>query len=291
MSTPRPAPLSGLAPVPHIGFGQVHHARTRPSAHRFTYGTFYVMVPMWLETPPRPAEVKAAWPTNRAGALSFFDQDHGDGQALEQGGALPWLRELLRHHGIHDADGDVWLQTYPRMWGYAFKPVSFWYCHRTQANGGGLRAVVAEVNNTFGERHCYVLDAPEWGHTVTADKAFHVSPFCEVKGDYRFCFTQTAHDGRPVLSARVDHHDDTGLLIHTRLTGTLQPLDRTTARRALWRYPLMTLGVVWRIHRQAFALWRKRVPFFSKPSPPPVAATLSRPAPAGHPSPPERTRT
>lgn len=291
MNRPASAPVLGLKPVPHIGFGEVHHARTRPSAHRFTYRTFYVMLPMWLEEPRRTPHTATTWHPNQAGALSFFDQDHGLGQTLAQGGAMPWLRDLLHGHGIPDADGDVWLQTYPRMWGYAFKPVSFWYCHRAQANGGGLRAVVAEVNNTFGERHCYVLDAPEWGATATADKAFHVSPFCEVKGSYRFCFTQTVQNGRLVLGARVDHHDDAGLLIHTRLTGTLQPLDRATARRALWRYPLMTLGVVWRIHRQAFSLWRKRVPFFTKPSPPPVAATLSRPAPAGHPSPPERTRT
>ncbi len=299
MSAPQATPLSTLPPRAHIGVGQVHHARTRPSQHRFTYGTFFLMLPMWLETRPSQATADTTtatatatdWQPNQAGPLSFFDEDHGQGLSHAQGGALPWLHNMLQTQGIADADGDVWLQTYPRVWGYTFKPVSFWYCYRAKAHGGGLRAVVAEVNNTFGERHCYVLDAPAWGQTVSADKVFHVSPFCEVKGSYRFCFTQESQAGHAVISARVDHHDEAGLLIHTRLTGTLHPLDRAASHRALWAYPLMTLAVFWRIHRQAFSLWRKRVPFFAKPSPPATASTLSHPAPTAHPTTTHRTRT
>lgn len=257
----------------HIGFGTVHHARTRPSAHRFTYGTYFLMLPMVLEQRGVPMPMPGGWEPNRRGSLSFFEEDHGDGCTAAQGGALPWLQDLLHSQGIADADGDIWLQTYPRVFGYTFKPVSFWYCFRQARHGGTLRAVVAEVNNTFGERHCYVLDAPQWGATVVADKVFHVSPFCEVQGHYAFCFTREVRDGRTVVSARVDHHDAQGLLIHTRLTGALQPLDAAARRRALWRYPFMTLGVMWRIHREAFTLWRKHVPFFRKPAPPREAAT------------------
>jgi DUF1365 family protein len=266
---------SPLRPLPHIGFGVVHHARTRPSAHRFTYGTYFLMLPMHLEQAVDEGAAAAEWQPNRSGALSFFDEDHGEGRSAAQGGAMPWLQTLLRSQGILDADGDVWLQTYPRVWGYTFKPVSFWYCYRAARHGGSLRAVVAEVNNTFGERHCYVLDAPQWGQTVTADKVFHVSPFCEVKGRYAFCFTREVKEGQTVVSARIDHHDEIGLLIHTRLTGALQVLDAPARRRALWRYPLMTIGVFWHIHREAFTLWRKRVPFFSKPAQAAVVATRS----------------
>ena len=67
------------------------------------------------------------------------------------------------------------------MLGYTFKPVSFWYAHRAD---GRLRAVVAEVNNTFGERHCYLLDAPRYGTELVADKCFHVSPFCRIEGGF-----------------------------------------------------------------------------------------------------------
>ena len=73
------------------------------------------------------------------------------------------------------------------MLGYVFKPVSFWHCHRPD---GSLAAIVAEVNNTFGERHCYLLTGPTlaYGREMVANKVFHVSPFCHVQGSYRFRF-------------------------------------------------------------------------------------------------------
>ena len=182
-----------LPPVPHIGFGQVHPARVRPRMHQFTYANYFVLLP--LRVNGQPPRHDRGWQINRPGLLSFFERDHGRGHDVAAGGALPWLLDLLRTHGIADAGGDIWLQTYPRVWGYTFKPVSFWYCFRARSAGGALRAVVAEVNNTFGERHCYVLDAPAWGQTVVADKAFHVSPFCRVEGHYQFCFTRQEQGG------------------------------------------------------------------------------------------------
>jgi DUF1365 family protein len=138
---------------------------------------------------------------NRFGLLAFHDRDHGDGGA----DALAWIEALLASEGVADADGEIWLHTYPRVLGYVFKPVSFWYCHRAD---GSLAAVVAEVNNTFGERHCYLLDEPglAWGRELRARKVFHVSPFCQVEGRYRFRFMRTAE--RTV--ARIDHDDDDG---------------------------------------------------------------------------------
>ena len=248
------------APVPQIAFGQVTHARTRPARHQFQYETYFLLLPMRTR---RAATLTTGWQPNRPGLLSFRDEDHGLGTSKGHGGVLPWLLGVMHSAGIADTGGDIWLQTYPRVWGYSFKPVSFWYCFE-DTESGALRAVIVEVNNTFGERHCYVLHAPRWGQCVHADKAFHVSPFCEVKGHYAFCFTRELHDGIPTLSAQVDYHDAHGLLLHTRIGGQLQLLDEEARRRALWSYPFMTLTVIWRIHRQAFALWRKRVPFFPK---------------------------
>jgi len=164
---------------------------------------------------------------------------------------------------VRDATGEAWLHTYPRVLGYVFKPVSFWYCHRQD---GTLAAIVAEVNNTFGERHCYLLAGPDlgWGRELTARKVFHVSPFCSVQGSYRFRFMRT--EDRVV--ARVDHDDDAGALLETSVSGHLAPLTPAAARAAFFGMPLMTLSVVARIHWQALKLWRKRVPFFSKPAPP-----------------------
>jgi DUF1365 family protein len=198
---------------------------------------------------------------NRFGAISFHDQDHGDGRGAAQGGALAWLDALLQSEGIDDANGEVWLHCYPRIFGFTFKPVSFWYCHDASDH---LRAILVEVNNTFGERHCYLLDKPQWGVEQTTDKVFHVSPFCSVEGQYRFRFMRTAD--RTV--ARIDHDDAIGALIQTSVSGYLLALSSRTQWQALLRYPLMTVMVVVRIHWQAFKLWRKKVTFFSKPTPP-----------------------
>ena len=245
-----------------IGFGQVRHTRLRPRQHAFAYDTFFLLLPMrQLDR----AEAMGALAVNRRGAISFFDCDHGDARGPEQGGALAWLLEMLQREGIDGVDGEVWLHTYPRMLGYTFKPVSFWYCHRAD---GRLRAVVAEVNNTFGERHCYLLDDPRYGVELLADKRFHVSPFCRVEGRYRFRFMRTQRDGQERTVARVDHDDAEGPLIQTSVSGTLEPVTPAALRRALWRYPAMTLMVMARIHWQALQLWLKRVRFFSKPPAP-----------------------
>lgn len=244
-----------------IGFGQVRHRRLRPVGNAFSYPTFFLMLPM-RHLRAHGSDTLAV---NRPGLLSFHDRDHGDGRAPQAGGALAWLDDLLRDAGIADATGEAWLQTYPRVFGHTFKPVSFWYCHTTQ---GDLRAIVAEVNNTFGERHCYLLDQPAYGQELCADKVFHVSPFCGTHGRYRFRFLRAARDAGDQLIARVDHDDEAGPLIETSLTGTLQPVDRASLHRALLRYPALTLGVVARIHWQALRLWLRRVPFFSKPEPP-----------------------
>ncbi|AKJ26999.1 DUF1365 domain-containing protein [Caldimonas brevitalea] len=246
---------------PLIGFGQVRHTRLRPVHHAFAYSSYFLMLPMRTMR-RQPAALPSR---HRFACLSFHDCDHGDGGD----DALRWLDTLLAEAGVHDADGEVWLQTYPRVLGYAFKPVSFWYAERCD---GSLAALVAEVNNTFGERHCYVLTGPELrpGQTLQADKVFHVSPFCRVEGRYRFRFLRTSPGegdaGRVVM--RVDHHDADGPLLLTSWSGTLVPLTPASVRRAFFGTPLMTLGVIVHIHWQALRLWARRVPFFAKPPPP-----------------------
>ncbi len=244
-----------------LGTGVVRHRRLRPAQHAFQYPTYFLLLPLRSLRSQGPG----ALARNRFAALSFFDRDHGDGRA----DALAWLDELLACEAVHDADGEVWLHTYPRVLGYVFKPVSFWYCHRADDS---LAAVVVEVNNTFGERHCYLLSGPRlaYGRELQADKVFHVSPFCAVQGQYRFRFMRSA--GRTV--ARVDHDDAQGALLQTSVSGHLVPLTSRSSSRAFWGMPLMTLGVIARIHWQALRLWIKRVPLFNKPEPP--AALISR---------------
>jgi uncharacterized protein len=264
------AQLPAQPELPLLGFGQVRHTRLRPVHHAFAYGTYFLLLPLRSMQRHGPG----ALARNRWAALSFYDADHGDGRGPEAGGALAWIDALLHREGITDATGEVWLHCYPRVLGYTFKPVSFWYCHRPD---GSLRAIVAEVNNTFGERHCYLLDTPALGHELHARKVLHVSPFCPVQGGYRFRFmlTRDAHGQPQRTVARVDYDDAHGPLIATSVSGTLVPITADSKRHALWAYPAMTLGVMARIHWQALQLWCKRVPFFRKPPPPAVLSTRS----------------
>jgi DUF1365 family protein len=144
---------------PLIGFGHVWHRRLRPVEHAFRYPGYFLMLPM------RSLRVQpdAVLRRNRRGWLSFHDSDHGEGGS----DALAWFEDLLQGEGIADAEGEVWLHTFPRVLGYVFKPVSFWYAHRAD---GSLAAVLAEVNNTFGERHAYLLAGPDldWGREQVA---------------------------------------------------------------------------------------------------------------------------
>jgi DUF1365 family protein len=118
-----------------LAFGEVIHSRLRAPARALDEGA----AGNWL------------FGVNRPALLSLHAADHGRAGS----GVNAWLRGLLDEAGVQ-ADGEIWLHTFPRVLGYAFKPVSFWFCHRAD---GALAAVVAEVNNTFGERHCYLLAA------------------------------------------------------------------------------------------------------------------------------------
>lgn len=255
-----------------ISLGLVRHRRLRPAANAFQYGVYTLLLPLrTLADAPFSSRLCSR---NRFNLLSFYDRDHGDGQTP----LLTWIDRLLQAEGIHDADGEVWLQAFPRVLGYVFNPVSFWFCHR---KNGELRAILCEVSNTFGEKHSYLLDtgsAMPWGRELTAKKVFHVSPFCAVAGSYSFRFmrsTQTI-DQQQIerMVARIDYGDADGPLLLTSISGKLQPASDKLLAYAFFRYPFMTVGVILRIHWQAAKLFFKRVPFFSKPAPP--SSTLSK---------------
>lgn len=264
--------MTGWARLPadaQLAWGLVRHARLRPVPHAFAYPTAFALLPMRQLRAERGAQ-----PSWRAGRVPivFHDADHGDGGP----DALAWFDALLAREGVHDADGEVWLQTLPRVLGKVFKPVSFWYAH---GRDGSLRAVLAEVNNTFGERHAYLLHGPTlgWGRTMVARKVFHVSPFCRTEGQYVFRFLpQAAAAGGaagPRLVARVELHDEHGPLLITSLSGELAPWTAARAWATFARMPLLTLGIVARIHWQALRLWLRRVPWQRKPLPPAAAVT------------------
>jgi uncharacterized protein len=247
--------------IPSLIHGQVMHRRTRPVANEFAYAAMSLSLPL-----SRMDDIEASGLAhNRRALVSFFDRDHGprDGSPLE-----PWIRALLEREGV-TVDGEIVLYAFPRMLGYVFNPVSFWVCHDRDM---GVRAVLCEVCNTFGEQHNYLLAHHDGrplvsGESLTSCKVFHVSPFCEVKGEYTFRF----HFGNDRWLARIDY-DDTGAaagaLLETSISGRAEPLSRAAVRRLLWRYRWFTLAVMLRIHWQALKLWTKHVPYVPKPQPP-----------------------
>lgn len=255
---------------PELCLGRVMHKRFKPVVHPFSYGVFFLRVPLSAVTRMRTR----FFSINKFNLLSFVTRDFGprDGGDLEV-----WIRDLLAREGVTVADGEIVLQAFPRVLGYVFNPITVWYCFD---RAGALRAALCEVSNTFGERHNYliahdnqrIIETSDW---FSARKVFHVSPFCEVKGHYRFRFEQVA--GRAF--AQIDYHDDaiasdkSDLLITTTIFGKPQALTAGAALSVFFRYPLMTFGVVARIHWQALRLWLKRVPFISKPVPPTVETT------------------
>lgn len=238
---------SSLSPKPRFGFGQVWHSRSRPSVHEFRYRAFFVAVS--ARDLLGPASGNWLFGINRPALISLSRNDH-DLVADET-----LSDTLAKIFGAHD----VMLYTFAKVLGYQFKPVSFWISDKK---------VLAEVHNTFGERHAYVLrrDRP-----LSAEKCFHVSPFCDVKGRYEFDL-RTSPDR---FSAGIDYYDpdNSPALIRTRISGRLVPVSLSSSVQALTGYPMFSFSVIARIHWQALRLWMKKVPWFPKPVPPLNALT------------------
>jgi DUF1365 family protein len=241
---------------PWLYRGNVVHTRLQPRRHHFRYPAFFVCFPL-----SRKQELaNILFGVDRAGLFSFHEADHGDGR---DGAA--WARAILARFGV-EAAGEIWLQTMPRLLGFVFNPVSFWYCEDA---GGELRAVICEVNNTFGERHCYLLTAPDGGvirseTDLRARKVFHVSPFFAVEGEYRFRFKP----GQGRRTVRIDYYVDGQPRLMTALTGDAREHRPGELAGTALRLGWATLLVVVRIHWQALRLWLKGAKFHSKPVPP-----------------------
>jgi uncharacterized protein len=241
--------------APQLLTGHVHHARTRPAAHAFQYPIFNVRLPI-----DDLASLGNLLPLNRWGWVSFFTPDHGYRDATRT--LTQWAQDQLRAAGV-DEPLRIELVCLPRVVGHVFNPVSFWLCWGAH---GALRALIAEVNNTFGERLSYVLtsanhDSIRNGETLRTKKLLHVSPFNEVHGDYEFRVFIEADR----FLVRIDYDDEQfagPTLLTTYISGQCKPLTRGNLRKAVCSMPFITLQVVAKIHWQALKLMAKRVPFF-----------------------------
>jgi DUF1365 family protein len=235
--------------------GHVAHQRTRPKRHRLRYSVFYLALD--LEEAPAVGARLRLFSVNRFNLFSFHETDHGDGSSVP---ILEQIRAKLHAAGL-DAGGVVVLMTMPRMLGYAFNPLSVYFCHRAD---GALAAILYEVNNTFGQRHSYlipaVLDLDGLVRQESA-KSLYVSPFLDTDMSYAFVVTPPETGVAISITAR----DAEGPILIARLSADRIPLADMTLLRVLLAYPFLTLKVVAAIHWEALRLWLKGVRLTARP--------------------------
>lgn len=243
---------------PDLVSGRSFHGRRGAVDNSFCYGVDYVLIDPEAEAPARPR----LFSRNRGNVVSLHDRDHGGPPGHGRGAA--WAREVLAAHGIA-ADGQLLLLAQPRVLGHVFNPVSFWFCHDAE---GSLRAVIAEVSNTFGDRHSYLCAHADQrpitrSDILTATKIFHVSPFQPIAGGYRFRFDlRSGHVG-----VWIDYSDGEGGLYAT-LTGRRVALTSWRLLGCLLRRPFGSRRVLGLIHWQALKLWWKGAGYRARPAPP-----------------------
>lgn len=241
--------------VDHVA-GTTFHGRKGSVENRFRYTVDYVL--LTPDTAKGPLLFSRRW-ANLAG---LYDSDHGG--APGQGEGTPWVRRVLAAHGLPDA-ARIDLLAQPRLLGHVFNPVSFWLCHDA---AGALRAVIAEVSNTFGDRHSYLVHRDDMGPItaedhLTAQKIFHVSPFQPVEGGYRFRFDIRADR----IGIWIDFSAGENGVIAT-LTGPRKPLTNRAILWACLRRPFGSRRVLTLIFWQALKLRLKGVAYRPRPKPP-----------------------
>jgi len=245
--------------TPHpIYFTRVMHRRLVPVEYRFSYRVFSLL----LDLDEMPGPGLRFLSLNKFNLLSFFERDHGprDGSPLK-----PWVEKLLYGQGIDIEGGKVRLLSFPRVLGYGFNPISLWYCHHRD---GSLRAVLAEVNNTFGEHHFYLLSnggsPSDWPVQQTVEKVFHVSPLMGMEASYDFRLAEPSDR----LSVLIRQYQDGQLTLVASQQGDGYALSDRRLLTALLKVPLMTFKVMAAIHWQALRIWLRGASFFHKPPPP-----------------------
>jgi hypothetical protein len=263
------------------------HARFAPRPHRFLYRIF--LFALDLDEVEPLARRTRFFSAGRANLYSFRDRDFlPTGETLHNRTAEPQraartssvdLKQRVAAHlaarGVELGGGRVVLVTLPRVAGYLFNPVSFYFCYD---RGGAPLAAIAEVTNTFKEMKPYFLgpdaQAAQRGEfRVRVPKHFYVSPYSDV--DVAFDFTLRAPGDH--LSIQIDDYVGAERTLTSTLTGTRREL---TDSRLVWfslKYPLITLKIISLIHWHAFRLWLKRVPWFAKAGRPSDQRDLYRP--------------
>lgn len=282
------APVAGKAVVPGVSAlytGHVMHQRLRPLRHRLRYRVFSLLVDL-DELPALHARLR--WlSVDRFNLFSVQVRDHGAGDAA---GPRAHVEQQLRAAGL-PTGGAIRLLAMPRILGYAFNPLSVYFCHApsTESDGegesgaaGALQAILYEVNNTFGQRHSYLIPVADAAAPLDdacieqrCDKDFHVSPFLGLDMHYRFRVRPPGESLRVGIQAC----DAQGPMLVASLDARRHPLTDAALLRAFFGHPLLTLKVMGAIHWQALKLWLKGLRIHSLPPAPATPVSIVRRTP------------
>ena len=248
--------------------GHVVHQRMAPRRHRLRYALFQILFD--LDELPTLSRRLRWFSHDRLNLFSFFDRDHGDGR---NGPLRGYVEETLAGAGIDIAGGPIRVLCMPRVFGHVFNPISIYWCH---GSDGCLAAMLYEVNNTFGQRHSYLIPVDRFAdQDVTRQscaKALHVSPFMDMAMAYDFAITAPGK----AISTSVNGRTTDGLpMITANFSGVRHALTDARLLRALVVFPLMTLKVVAAIHWEAVKLLAKGLKLNPAPSAPNEAVSVS----------------
>jgi len=242
-----------------IYIGRLRHRRFTPRKHEFEYPIFMALLD--IDRLPELMRVSRFCSVNRWNWASFDDRDHF-------GDPLAPLRERLardaQNDGVELPDGKIFLLTHLRYLGYNFNPVSFFYCCN---RAGRVDAILAEVNNTFGETRNYWLTdrlrEAGVGRAYRFSKKLHVSPFMQMDCSYKFSFNEPAER----ISVHTDVMRNGVAMFDATLTMERLEWNAANLHRTLARFPWMTARVIAGIHWEALKLYLKKVPLISHPGP------------------------
>jgi DUF1365 family protein len=261
----RPEPKSN-APAA-LYFGDVMHARLKPFAHRFSYRVMSLLID--LDRLHEADRMSPLFGVNRTALQSFHEEDHGprDGSSLRA-----FAQRMAAAQGIDIAGGSVQLLCYPRLLGYAFNPLSVYFCREAS---GELAVIIYEVRNTLGEMHHYVLPVTPSERTAqlirqTQDKLFYVSPFIGAAMKYHFRIRPPSDTVR----LRILETDAEGPLLAATFSGGRRALTSGALLRAAALLPLVTFKIMAAIHWQALRLWLKGANLVARPQ---LGAAVARP--------------
>jgi DUF1365 family protein len=236
-----------LPVTPRIYDTVVTHVRATPLRNEFTYKSYSWLVDL-DHLPEMPWYARAF--------ARFEGRDHFGGT----GTIRAQVDTFLAAHDIDLEGGRVLMLASPRVLGYAFNPLSVHWCHRAD---GTLACVIAEVHNTYGERHAYLLQTDDRGRGE-ADKEFYVSPFYDLSGRY----TMSLPEPGETLTQVVTLHRDSEMPFVASVRGVAKPATVAGLARAIARCPGASVGVAIKIRFQGIKLWLRKLPVAPRPDHP-----------------------